>query len=74
MPEPRPYKVEGLDEQFMAYDGEIRGELPLYINQNSGDVTLEVTVSYQACTDTECFPPSSLKLSLPIAAEENVAG
>ena len=74
LPEPHPYRVEGLDEQFMAYDGEIRGELPLFINQDSGDVTLDITVSYQACTDSECFPPASLTLRLPLTAEENVPG
>jgi len=74
LPDPHPYQVEGLDEQFMAYESEIRGALPLFINQNSADVTLELTVSYQACTDTECFPPSSLKLSLPIQAADNVPG
>jgi DsbC/DsbD-like thiol-disulfide interchange protein len=74
LPEPQPYAVQGLDEQFMAFEGEIRGELPLFINQNSGDVTLEVTVSYQACTDSECFAPSSLKLSLPLKVEDNVPG
>jgi hypothetical protein len=58
----------------MAYEGEIRGELPLFINQDSGDVTLDVTISYQACTDSECFPPASLRLSLLVLAQENVAG
>ena len=74
LPEPHPYRVEGLDEQFLAYEGEIRGELPLFITQNNGDLTLDLTVSYQACTDTECFPPSELRLSLPISAEDNIPG
>ena len=59
----------------MAYEGEIRGELPpIHINQNHGDQTLELTVTYQACTDRECFPPSSLTLNLPLEARDNVAG
>lgn len=74
LPEPHAYKVEGLDEQFMAYEGEIRGSLPFYITQNAGDLTLEITVSYQACTDTECFPPASLMLKLPLQAQDNVPG
>lgn len=72
LPQPFPYRVEGLDEQFMAYEGEIRGILPFYITQNHGDLTLEINVSYQACTDRECFPPGEIKLSVPLAALENV--
>ncbi len=45
LPEPQPYRVEGLDEEFVAYEGEIRGALPFYITANAGDVTLEITVS-----------------------------
>ncbi len=74
LPDPHPYKVEGIDEQFMAYEGEVRGSLPVYINRNAGDLTLNLTVSYQACTDSECFPPSSLRLRLPIQALDNVPG
>ncbi|MEZ4523483.1 MAG: redoxin domain-containing protein [Thermomicrobiales bacterium] len=74
LPEPHPYTVEGLDEQFMAYEGEIRGSLPFFIMQNAGDLALEVTFSYQACTATECFPPSSLTLQLPLQAQDNVPG
>ncbi|CAN5505663.1 hypothetical protein BH23CHL2_BH23CHL2_24640 [soil metagenome] len=74
LPEPHLYRVEGLNEQFMAYEGEIRGSLPFHITQNNGELTLEITVSYQACTDSECFPPSSLTLSLPVTVLENVGG
>ena len=74
LPTPHPYRVEGLDEQFTAYEGEIRGSLPFFITQNLGDLTLEISVSYQACIDTACFPPSTLRLELPVAALENVGG
>lgn len=74
LPELHPYRVEGLDDQFMAYQGEIRGSLPFFITGNLGDLTVEVFVSYQACTDSECFPPSTLRLRLPVAALENVDG
>jgi peroxiredoxin len=74
LPEPHPYRVEGLDEQFQAYEGELRGSLPLALTQNIGDVTLDLTLSYQACTDSECFPPSEMRLSLPVRALDNVPG
>ena len=66
LPEPHPFQVEGLDEQFFVYEGTVRGALPLALTKNLGDVTLGVTLSYQACSEVLCYPPAELAAELPI--------
>jgi DsbC/DsbD-like thiol-disulfide interchange protein len=72
LPAPRPFQVDGLDEQFQIYEGELTGSLPLSINQNSGDLDLTLRLRYQACSDNECFPPRTIELRLPLQARDNV--
>lgn len=65
-PTPRPFRVEGLDEDFVVYEGNVRLALPLTFTQRVGDRTVGVTVRYQACTASECFMPAILRLELPV--------
>ncbi len=66
LPDPHPFEVEGLDEQFYVYEGTVRGALPLVLTKNLGEVGLRVTLSYQACSDALCYPPAELAVELPI--------
>ena len=74
LPPSRPFRVEGLDEQFHVYTGEpIRFATPISNGLTEGDsFPLTVHVRYQACTDRECLLPQELTLELevPIAALE----
>lgn len=69
-PPPQPFRVAGLEESFLVYEGACRVSLPFSIDVAAGDMTLEVRVRYQACSATECFPPATLTLTLPLTGED----
>ena len=60
IPVARPFTVAGLDDSFLVYEGAVRATLPFILTRNLGATTLRVRVRYQACTEVECFPPSSI--------------
>lgn len=70
LPDPKPFRVEGLDEDFVVYEGHIDASIPFSIDGTPGDVTLAVTIRYQACSEVECFPPTSLLLNLPLSGQD----
>jgi hypothetical protein len=65
-PAGRPHRVEGLDETFSVLDGTIRGQMPVTfaVAAGTGDLRPEVAVHYQACSDTACLRPATVRLSL----------
>ncbi len=66
-PQTRPFRVEGLDEDFNVLDGNARIRLELNSQLREGDpVPVDIEVRYQACTDTECFIPSTVRLHLEL--------
>jgi hypothetical protein len=65
-PLPTPFRVDGLDEQFMVHAGTVRLAIPLTFTQRLGDQQLGVTVSYQLCSDTACLPPTSARMEVPV--------
>jgi DsbC/DsbD-like thiol-disulfide interchange protein len=71
-PTPQPCRVEGLDEEFFAYEGQLGVALPVTLTEEGDDQTLEVTVRYQACSATDCFLPSTVRLELPLKAADHV--
>jgi hypothetical protein len=72
-PEPHPFRVEGLDEQFMVYAGSVSVSLPVTLAlRDAGDQTLHVSVRYQACSANDCLLPSSVSLDLPVKAADLV--
>ena len=60
---PRPFRIAGLDEQFYVYEGRAAVRVPIVLAVRPTDtltqLTVEVQVRYQACTDKECFAPTS---------------
>jgi peroxiredoxin len=72
LPEPTPYRMDGLEEQFQVYAGQFAVTVPFHIDANQGDVELEITAQYQACTESVCFPPASLIVRLPVRALDMV--
>jgi peroxiredoxin len=71
-PTPRPYHIEGLEEEFVVYEGNVVVSLPLTFTQEGDDQTLYVTIGYQACSDAGCFAPQTVSLQLPIKATDLV--
>ncbi|MGI9605692.1 MAG: protein-disulfide reductase DsbD domain-containing protein [Acidimicrobiales bacterium] len=72
------FGVTGLDEEFHVVDGQVDLTVPFFLLSNrdtAGDdarpVALDVEVSYQACTDEECFMPERQVLRLDLTEEPN---
>lgn len=62
------FRVAGLDEEFSVLDGTIRASIPLIpaVAAGRGDLTIGVTVHYQACSETACLPPTVVRMGLPM--------
>lgn len=67
-PETKPFRVEGLDEQFAVYEGRLDVTVPVdfIINRGSGTVRVEIVLRFQACSARECLAPTSLALTLTV--------
>ncbi len=67
-PAGRAFHVAGLDEEFSVLDGTVRGGIPVRFaaasarGDGGGDLTIELTVHYQACSETACLPPRATRL------------
>jgi Disulphide bond corrector protein DsbC/AhpC/TSA family len=72
LPSPRPFRIEGLDEEFFIYEGTLEISLPLRVEKAPppGPLQLSVRLRYAACSDVECFPPEEASLRVPLAAED----
>lgn len=70
LPEGRPLTVEGLDEEFLVYEGRLQTAISFRIEHNQGPVDLELRVRYQACSETVCHPPGKLRLRLPLQGRD----
>ena len=66
LPAPRRLHIEGLDEELLVHEGRVEAAAPFNIVPFVESVTLSVTVSYQACTDSVCYPPDSVVLDVPL--------
>lgn len=71
-PAPRPFQMDGLDERFMVYEGRVVLHLPLTFQRRVEAEALPVSICYQACSATDCLPPTTLQLALPLVAENLV--
>lgn len=86
MPSGRPFTVAGLDERFFVVEGAVDLTVPVKLSGpkhdllgreraeplESGTATVPVVVRFQACTDSECFPPQEIRLDLDLQLEELV--
>lgn len=67
-PPPAPFRFANLDEEFAVYEGSVHIESPItFMLVDGGPLEVPVTVAFQVCSLTECFPPASVQLVLPIA-------
>jgi len=66
-PPTRPFRVEGVAQEFRVFDGTVEFAVPLMSElRDQEQVTLDVTVRYQACDDRQCFLPQTRTLTLDI--------
>jgi hypothetical protein len=67
-PSAQPSRVPGLDGLVSVHRGTIRGLMPLTFaaSPGRGNLTVELTVGYQGCSDSERLPPSFVSVSLGI--------
>lgn len=72
MPAGVPYRVDGIDEDFLVVSGTVDLAIPFHVDEAAGDVTPAVVVSYQTCTASLCHPPATVRLELPLTARPRV--
>lgn len=68
-PAPHPFRPEGPTFELLVHEGVVRGSLPLTFSgaPGAGDRLLQVTIRYQACNESSCFPPTSAQLELLVS-------
>lgn len=70
MPPTKPFRVEGLSEQFHVLDGDLEIGVPIMLDnvqrRPEEPIPLEVTVRYQACSDHECRLPVTAHTRLEV--------
>ncbi len=65
-----PFQVEGIDAEFQAFEGAVQIRVPVHMQVTEAEsFSLDISVSYQACTDTECFLPQTQTLQLEVPIE-----
>jgi len=53
---------QGFETDVIWYNGTARFVQLFNVDGTSGDVTVKITVRYQACTETFCLPPKSVSI------------
>src|SRR5689334_20122296 len=62
------------DEPMSVYEGAVRFETDLVVPSGaSGDSVVKGSVSFQACNDRQCFPPSKIPLTAGVAVAPSAA-
>lgn len=64
-PEPKPYRIPGLDDHLHLYEDHVTLKAPILFNVRE-DITVTVRLQAQACTDQDCLPPESHTFELPL--------
>ena len=72
LPDPRPFKIAGLSDEFQVHERTLSMLIPVQATSNLGELALAVDVRYQACTDSVCYPPESLRLALTLKGLDNL--
>ena len=67
-PAPRRFERPELGDGLWVHEGTVRGTLPLTFTgaPGGGDHRIGVTIHDQACDDSSCLMPSSLRLEVPV--------
>lgn len=67
-PPVQPFRVEGLDEEFNVSEGRLHVQLPFAFNvaAETGERTLKVSISWQACSESECLMPAMSEIQVAL--------
>ena len=59
------------DQPLAVYEGEVEIKLPLRADNKAakGALNLEATLRIQACDDQACYPPRTVKLTIPVKVQ-----
>lgn len=72
-PPTKPFKIEGIDDEFYTFDGKVEIVVPVVSTiREVGEAEIELSVSFQACTDQMCYLPRTEKLRLALTTAPNV--
>ncbi|MEE9212113.1 MAG: cytochrome c biogenesis protein CcdA [Phycisphaeraceae bacterium] len=73
-PAPHPIRVEYADGELMSYQGRVILYLPVKVADDAaaGSYRAAIELEYQACTDTVCFTPATVRL--PVTLEVVATG
>jgi hypothetical protein len=65
-PQSHPFRLEGVDEEFKAYEVRCEVVVPfaVQVSAGHGPIELSVHIQYQTCSTSECLPPSVVTLAL----------
>jgi Disulphide bond corrector protein DsbC len=66
LPKPSPLRMDGIDEALPAYVGRVEARAEFNIVPFLETATLTVVVSYQACTESLCYPAESVSLDVAL--------
>lgn len=72
LPKPHQFASMGLGAEMLVYQGTVPATVPFQIANNLGEVKVTIQVHYQACTDSVCYPPETLRLELGLQGLDNV--
>jgi DsbC/DsbD-like thiol-disulfide interchange protein len=72
LPPPLLLASDRSGEALPAYEGALRGMLPVTLTKHIGDVTLTVRLRYQACDATLCHPPAELTIPLTLSGLDSI--
>jgi peroxiredoxin len=75
-PASTPFHIDGLDERFETYQGQVRVVVPFELvvprGEPMGDRTVHVEVQYQACDDSTCDLPRQATAQLTVRERNSV--
>jgi peroxiredoxin len=72
-PLPTLHRLDGLDEDFYIYEGNLAVSLPLTFTRDEHDAVVQVAIRYQACSDAlGCFMPQTVSLQVPVQVQDHV--
>ena len=59
------------DQSLAVYEGEVEIKLPLRTDSKAakGALDLDATLRIQACDDQACYPPRTVKLTIPVKVQ-----
>ena len=60
------YKMEGEAKPYKIYKGAVSIPIEFLAPKKAGTYDLKLEISYQQCTDRDCYPPSTVKTSLKV--------